>query len=57
MISIKKILKQVEYESARRKKPVKKNHEKRGTNLNTPFFHINFSRELKGTQGNLSELI
>ena len=69
MISIKKILKQVEYESARRKKHVKKNQEKRGTNLNIPFFHINFLREpkrtlrnsrelrqLKATQGNTKEL-
>ena len=38
------------------KKHIKKNQEKRETNLNTPFFHINFSRELKGTQENSREL-
>ena len=38
------------------------NKKKRGTSLNTPFFHIYFlatrgnSRELKGTQGNSREL-
>ena len=51
-----KILKQVEYESARRKKYVnEKNKNQRGTSLNTPFFHIYFfeiPRELKETQGN-----
>ena len=37
------------------KKHVKENQEKRGINLNTPFFHINFSREHKGTQWNSKE--
>ena len=36
-----KILKQVEYESARRNKYVK-NKKKQRTSLYTPFFHINF---------------
>ena len=62
--SIKKYSTQVEYENAHRKEHVKKNQEKRGTNLNIPFFDINFSREptqwnsknLKETQGNSREL-
>ena len=38
-----KILKLVEYESARRKSMLKKNHEKRGTHHNTLFIHNYFS--------------
>ena len=48
-----KILKQVEYESARRKNMLKKNHEKRGTHHNTLFIHNYFSLNFvkKGSGG------
>ena len=65
-LCLQKILKQVEYESARRKNMLKRNQKKRGTRPNILFFFFFFfcfilhktatktqgnSRKLKGTQG------
>jgi len=57
--SFSKILKQVEYESARRKKHVNEKHEKeRNKSQHSLLSHLFLrkSRELKETQGNLREL-
>ena len=51
-----KILKQVEYESALRKRHIHEKTRKIDEEGST-FFYVHLSRELKGTQGNSSELI
>ena len=52
---VKKILKQVEYESARRKRHINEKTRKRDEEGST-FFYVHLSRELKGTQGKWREL-
>ena len=50
-----KILKQVEYESARRKDILMKKQEKEMRKA-PPSFYVHLSRELEGTRGNSREL-
>ena len=50
-----KILKQVEYESARRKRHISEKTRKRDEEGST-FFYLHLSRELEGTRGNSMEL-
>ena len=50
-----KILKQVEYESARRKRHINKKTRKRDEEGST-LFYVHLPRELEGTRGNSREL-
>ena len=52
---LEKILKQVEYESARRKRHINEKQEKEMRKA-PHFLYVHLSRELKGTQGNSREL-